>query len=287
MNQTLIVIMNGITYGGLLFMCASGLTLVFGLMRVVNLSHGVFYLVGAYLGLAVQQYTGSWLLGILAGGVATAIISFLLKITLFERVLGDSERETLLTLGVNLVISDILLAVFGGTPRNVIAPEAIRTSIDLGFMRYPLIRIIILAIAVVEGIALFMLIKKTRFGQYIRAGVDDSGMTSALGVNIKRVFTVVFILGGFLVGISGVLGGTYLSFTQGFDATILTYSLVVVIIGGIGSLSGAALGALLVGLIDSITKATVSNLSMISIFGALMLVLAFRPNGLMGKGVEK
>lgn len=279
--------MNGITYGGLLFMCASGLTLVFGLMRVVNLSHGVFYLVGAYLGLAVQQYTGSWLLGILAGGVATAIISFLLKITLFERVLGDSERETLLTLGVNLVISDILLAVFGGTPRNVIAPEAIRTSIDLGFMRYPLIRIIILAIAVVEGIALFMLIKKTRFGQYIRAGVDDSGMTSALGVNIKRVFTVVFILGGFLVGISGVLGGTYLSFTQGFDATILTYSLVVVIIGGIGSLSGAALGALLVGLIDSITKATVSNLSMISIFGALMLVLAFRPNGLMGKGVEK
>ena len=166
--------MNGITYGGLLFMCASGLTLVFGLMRVVNLSHGVFYLVGAYLGLAVQQYTGSWLLGILAGGVATAIISFLLKITLFERVLGDSERETLLTLGVNLVISDILLAVFGGTPRNVIAPEAIRTSIDLGFMRYPLIRIIILAIAVVEGIALFMLIKKTRFGQYIRAGVDDS-----------------------------------------------------------------------------------------------------------------
>ena len=117
--------MNGITYGGLLFMCASGLTLVFGLMRVVNLSHGVFYLVGAYLGLAVQQYTGSWLLGILAGGVATAIISFLLKITLFERVLGDSERETLLTLGVNLVISDILLAVFGGTPRNVFAPEAI------------------------------------------------------------------------------------------------------------------------------------------------------------------
>ncbi|MEG0834277.1 MAG: branched-chain amino acid ABC transporter permease [Christensenellaceae bacterium] len=287
MNQTLIVIMNGITYGGLLFMCASGLTLVFGLMRVVNLSHGVFYLVGAYLGLAVQQYTGNWLLGILAGGVATAFISFLLKVTLFERVLGDSERETLLTLGVNLVISDVLLAVFGGTPRNVIAPEVIRTSIDLGFIRYPLIRIIILAIAVAEGIALFLLIKKTRFGQYIRAGVDDSGMTSALGVNIKRVFTVVFILGGFLVGISGVLGGTYLSFTQGFDATILTYSLVVVIIGGIGSLSGAALGALLVGLIDSITKATVSNLSMISIFGALMLVLAFRPNGLMGKGAEK
>ncbi len=287
MNHTIIVLLNGITYGGLLFMCASGLTLIFGLMRVVNMSHGVFYLVGAYLGLTVQQYTGSWFLGILAGGVGTSIIALILKVTLFERTLGNSQRETLLTLGVNLVVSDVLLAVFGGTPRNVIAPDAIRTSIDLGFAKYPAIRMLILAIAVAEGIALYLMIKKTRFGQYIRAGVDDSGMTSALGVNIKLVFTVVFILGGFLVGISGVLGGTYLSFTQGFDATILTYSLVVIIIGGIGSLGGAALGALLVGLIDSITKATVSNLSMICIFGALMLVLAFRPNGLLGKGVEK
>lgn len=284
MKQAITIIMNGVTYGGLLFMCASGLTLIFGLMRVVNMSHGIFYLVGAYLGLVVQQVTGSWVLGIVAGGIATAIIACLLKLSLFERVLGDSMRETLLTLGINMIISDVILAVFGGTPRNVIAPQAVRTSIDLGLIKYPLIRLIILAIAILEGIALVLLIRKTRMGQYIRAGVDDRAMTSALGINIKQVFTFVFILGGFLVGSSGALGGTYLSFQQGFDATILTYSLVVVIIGGIGSLGGAALGALLVGLIDSVTKATVSNLSMISIFGALMLVLAFKPNGLLGKG---
>ena len=144
MNQALIITMNGITYGALLFMCASGLTLVFGLMQVVNMSHGIFYLVGAYLGLTAQQATGSWVLGILVGGLGTAAVAFLLKITLFERVLGDSQRETLLTLGINLIISDVLLAVFGGTPRNVVAPDSIRTSVDLGLFRYPLIRIIIL-----------------------------------------------------------------------------------------------------------------------------------------------
>lgn len=279
--------MNGITYGGLLFMCASGMTLVFGLMQVVNMSHGIFYLFGAYIGLTVQQRSGSWLLGIVAGGIATAVIALLLKISLFERVLGDSQRETLLTLGINLIISDILLAVFGGTPRNVVAPDTIRTSVNLGISRYPLIRLIILLIAVAEFFLLFLLIRKTRMGQYIRAGVDNKQMTAALGVNIKLVFTFVFLLGGFLAGISGVLGGTYMSFTQGFDGTILTYSLVVIIMGGIGSLGGAALGALIVGLIDSITKALIPNLSMISIFGALMIVLAFRPNGLLGRRTKK
>lgn len=283
MTQILTILMNGITYGGLLFMCASGLTLVFGLMRVVNMSHGVFYLVGAYLGLVVLQVSGNWVLAILCGGIATAIIAGLLKISLFERVLGDDLRETLLTLGINLIISDVILAAFGGTPRTVTAPNAIRTSVDLLLFKYPLIRLIILGIAVFEGICLVILIRKTRMGQYIRAGVDDKAMTSALGININMVFTFVFVLGGLLAGFAGVLGGTYLSFTQGFDATILTYSLVVVIIGGIGNLGGAALGALLVGLIDSITKATVANLAMISIFGALMLVLAFKPNGLLGK----
>lgn len=284
MTLALTVIMNGITYGGLLFMCASGLTLVFGLMRVVNMSHGIFYLVGAYLGLTVLQLSGDWVLAIVCGGIATAIIAGLLKISLFERVLGDDLRETLLTLGINLIISDVLLAIYGGTPRTVTAPSMLRTSVDFGLFKYPLIRLIILGIAILEGIALLVLIKRTRVGQYIRAGVDDKAMTSALGININMVFTFVFVLGGFLTGIAGVLGGTYLSFTQGFDSTILTYSLVVVILGGIGNLGGAALGALLVGLIDSVTKATVPNLAMISIFGALMLVLAFKPNGLLGKG---
>ena len=278
-----LILMNGITYGGLLFMCASGLTLIFGLMNVVNMSHGVLYLTGAYIGVVIQQASGNWVLGIITGGLITAVICLGLKISLFDRVLGDSNRETLLTLGLNLIIGDIILAVFGGTPRTVQAPETIRTAVSLGFMKYPLIRIVILIIAIVEFVALILLIKKTRIGQYIRAGVDDKNMTSALGVNINMVFTFVFILGGFLVGTSGVLGGTYLSFSQGFDTTILTYSLVVVIMGGLGNIYGAALGAIIVGCIDSFMKATVTNLAMIAIFGALMIVLAFRPRGLIGK----
>lgn len=264
-------------------MCASGLTLIFGLMNVVNMSHGVLYLTGAYIGVVIQQASGNWVLGIITGGLITAVICLGLKISLFDRVLGDSNRETLLTLGLNLIIGDIILAVFGGTPRTVQAPETIRTAVSLGFMKYPLIRIVILIIAIVEFVALILLIKKTRIGQYIRAGVDDKNMTSALGVNINMVFTFVFILGGFLVGTSGVLGGTYLSFSQGFDTTILTYSLVVVIMGGLGNIYGAALGAIIVGCIDSFMKATVTNLAMIAIFGALMIVLAFRPRGLIGK----
>lgn len=281
--MNLIVFFNGITYAGLLFMCASGLTLIFGLMKVVNMSHGIFYLTGAYIGFAVNKYTNNWFLAILCGGIAVAIIAVLLKISLFDRVLGDPMRETLLTLGINLIIGDILLAIFGGTPQTITVSKLLSKTMNLGFLSYPKIRLFILLIALLEGIGLYLLINKTHIGQYIRAGVDDKLMADALGINIKQVFTFVFLLGGLLAGLSGVLGGSYLAFNSGFDGTILTYSLVVIIVGGIGSLGGAALGSALVGLIDSYTKATVPNLSMVIIFGTLMLVLAFKPNGLMGK----
>jgi branched-chain amino acid transport system permease protein len=192
-------------------------------------------------------------------------------------------RETLLTLGINLIIGDVLLAAYGGVPQSITAAKSFRQSMNLGFVSYPRIRLFILLIAIAEGIGLFVLINKTHIGQYIRAGVNDKKMASALGININMVFTIVFLIGGLLAGISGVMGGSYLAFNPGFDSTILTYSLVVVIVGGIGSLGGAALGSALVGLIDSYTKATVPNLSMVIIFGVLMLVLAFKPNGLLGR----
>ena len=281
--MNVIIFLNGITYAGLLFMCASGLTLIFGLMKVVNMSHGIFYLTGAYLGMTVIKLTGNWFLGIIAGGIAVALIAVLLKLTLFDRVLGDPMQETLLTLGINLIIGDVLLAIYGGVPQSITAAKAFSQTMNLGFVSYPRIRLFILLVAIIEGVGLFLLISKTRIGQYIRAGVNDKMMTSALGININMVFTFVFILGGLLAGISGVMGGSYLAFNPGFDSTILTYSLVVVIVGGIGSLGGAALGSALVGLIDSYTKATVPNLSMVIIFGVLMLVLAFKPNGLLGR----
>lgn len=277
------IFINGLTYSGLLFMCASGLTLIFGLMRVVNMAHGIFYLAGAYLGLVVQKATGNWFLGILGGGIFVAALAVVIKLTLFKKVLGNELHETFLTLGITFVVGDILLAVFGGMPKSITASPAISRPVSLGFINYPGIRLFILAIAIAQGILFWILISKTKFGQIIRAGVDNSKIVSAMGINIDRIFTIVFLIGGFLAGISGVMGGSYLAFNSGTDMTILTYSLVVVIVGGMGSLGGAALGAILVGMMDSFTKSYVPNLTMALIFGTLMVTLAFRPNGIFGK----
>lgn len=284
MRNLLTIFLNGLTYSGLLFMCASGLTLIFGLMRVVNMSHGIFYLTGAYIGLVVQKLTGNWFLAIFAGGMFVALIAVLMKLTLFKKVLGNDLRETLLTLGITFVIGDILLATFGGMPQSINASPAIAKAIFLTkSFSYPGTRLFILLVAILQGICLWLMIEKTRFGQYIRAGVDDKYMVSALGINIDNVFTIVFLIGGFLAGMSGVMGGSYLAFNSGTDMTILTYSLVVVIVGGMGSLEGAALGALLVGMLDSFTKSFIPNLTMVFIFGTLMLILAFKPNGIFGR----
>ncbi|MDR1510962.1 MAG: branched-chain amino acid ABC transporter permease [Synergistaceae bacterium] len=284
MSNVAIILLNGLTYSGLLFMCASGLTLIFGLMRVVNMSHGIFYLCGAYIGWVVQHAAKNWFLAILAGGIFVGLLAVVIKVTIFKKVLGNDLQETLLTLGITQVVGDVLLAVFGGMPQSITASRSIARAISVGgIFFYPGTRLFILAMAVLQGGLLWLLIQKTRFGQIVRAGVDDRDMVSALGINIDSVFTIVFLVGGFLAGISGVMGGSYLAFTSGTDMTILTYSLVVVIVGGMGSLGGAALGALLVGMTDSITKSLVPNLSMVIIFGILMMILAFRPNGIFGK----
>lgn len=283
MSNFIMITLNGLTYAGLLFMCASGLTLIFGMMQVVNMSHGILYLSGAYVAWYLRNLTDNWWLGLLGGAVVIALISFLIKGALLDRVLGNPENETLLTLGLNFIFSDLLLIIFGGSPQSITAPQSINHPIDFGLLMYPGIRLFILLVAVLLGVGLWLMIQKTRIGQIIRAGVNDRTMVSALGIPVEKVFTLVFVLGGFLVGLSGGLGGSYLSFSSGSDASILTYSLVVVIVGGMGSLGGAAIGALLVGLADSYCKVFAPNWTSIVIFGSLMLILAFKRNGLMGK----
>lgn len=283
MSNFIMITLNGLTYAGLLFLCASGLTLIFGMMQVVNMSHGILYLTGAYTAWYLRNLTDSWWIGILGGSIVIALLALLIKTTLLDRVLGNPENETLLTLGLNFILSDLLLIVFGGSPQSIQAPQAISSPVNFGVVRFPGIRLFILLAAALIGLTLWLLIQKTRVGQIIRAGVDDRGMVDALGIPVGKVFTLVFVLGGFLVGLSGGLGGSYLSFSSGSDASILTYSLVVVIVGGMGSLGGAAIGALLVGLADSYCKVFAPNWTSIVIFGSLMLILAFRRNGLLGK----
>lgn len=282
-HSAAVAFMNGLTYAGLLFMIASGFTLVFGLMRVVNLSHGVLYLIGAYVALSIQRATGQWVLAVAGAAAAVAVLAYVLERGLLKRVQGNDLLETLLTLGVSFVLADIVLGIYGGLPQSIRAPAALSRPVNLGLIYYPSIRLFVLGVAVIQGFGLWLLMHRTHIGRIIRAGVDNRAMVSALGINIDVIFTAVFALAGLLTGISGAIGGSYLSFSTGTDMTMLTFSLIVVIVGGMGSLPGAALGALLVGMVDSFTKTLAPELTMVVLFGVLMIVLAFRPRGLLGR----
>ena len=282
-NWTMITL-NGITYAGLLFMVASGFTLIFGLMRVVNMTHGIFYLLAAYLGLSAFRMYGNWWLAMLVSAVGVGVAAMLIQVFLLQRVQGDELRETLLTLGLASMIGDFLLAYYGGLPQLLSAPSYIARPLDLSFTVYPGIRIFVLCVAILQGVLLGVTLRYTQLGRIIRAGVDDRQMVASLGINIDRVFTCVFLFAGLMTGVSGLIGGSYIVFAPGEDMFILTYAMVVVIIGGRGSLVGTALGAMMVGLIDSYSKALAPQFTMFLLFGTLMLVLAFRPYGLFGKG---
>jgi branched-chain amino acid transport system permease protein len=290
-----VTIFNGVTLAGLYFLVASGFTLVFGLMRNVNLAHGSLYLFGAYIGYAVATATGYWLLGVAAGFLAAAIVGALLQILVFRRMEGDDLRQTLVTIGISIVAADLMLAVWSGKTYQFIVPDwldgAVTTPIVLAFrsngaavpMTYPLYRLIVLLAAIVIGVALWLVLHRTRIGMMIRAGVDDRAMLSASGVNVHVLFAIVFAIGAGLAGFAGVVGGSALSIAPGEDVRYLLASLVVVIVGGMGSITGAAIGALLIGLAEQIGLAYFPTYGIVLTFIIMVAVLAFRPQGIMGR----
>lgn len=288
-------IFNGVTLAGLYFLVASGFTLVFGLMRNVNLAHGSLYLFGGYIGFEVAQGTGFWLLGVAAGCLAAAIAGVLLQVFVFRRMEGDDLRQTLVTIGLSIVAADLMLAIWSGNTYQFSTPAwldgAVTTPIVTGVrsdgtevaLLYPLYRLAVLAAAVIIGIALWLFLNRTRIGMMIRAGVDDKGMLSASGVNVQVVFATVFAIGAGLAGFAGVVGGTALSIAPGEDVRYLLASLVVVIVGGMGSVAGAAIGALLIGLAEQIGLAYFPTYSVVLTFVIMVAVLAVRPQGIMGR----
>jgi branched-chain amino acid transport system permease protein len=275
--------LNGVTYAGLLFLVASGFTLIFGLMRIVNLAHGGTYLVGGYVGYSTILATGSLWIAILVGAVSMGIFGILLERGLLRRLRGYPMAELLLTMGVAFILGDVALAVWGGDPRSINMPGALNESSNLGSLVYPNSRLFILLVAVVVAVLLYYLMGRTRVGAVIRAGVDDREMVSALGININRVFTGVFVLGALLAGLAGVLAGSFLTLAPGADSDILTFAIVVVIVGGLGSLPGAVVGSLVVGLIDNYAKAYFPDVAYFSLFAPMVLVLLIRPQGLLGR----
>lgn len=280
-------LLNGLTLAALLFVTASGLTLSFGLMRVVNLTHGAFYLAGGFTGLSVLKATGSWVLGIIAGGFLMAVLALLEERFLLRHARGQGLRETLISLSVAIIIGDLCLVIWGGYPKTITIPKALEGAVQIPLLGlyYPLFRIFMLGLAIVIIVGLGLFLKKTNLGITIRAGVDNFEMVAALGINVRRLFTIVFGLSGFLAGVSGVVGGTFMMLVVGEDWRILTLTLIVIIIGGMGSLSGTIVGALITGLVYSLATAFIPEFSLFILFLPVAIILSIRPQGLFGREI--
>ncbi|HET6749208.1 MAG TPA: branched-chain amino acid ABC transporter permease [Actinomycetes bacterium] len=275
--------LNGLSFGALLFLLASGFTLVFGLMKIVNLAHGAFYLVGGYVGIAAFGATRSFLVAVLAGVATAAVFGLASERLLLRRVRGQELPEVLLTVGIALIIADGCLAVFGGNPRSIPIPTPLAGSVRLGSYAYPAYRLFVVALAVTVGVALYLVQHRTRLGALIRAGVDDREIAGAMGINVPRVFTAMFVFGGALAGLAGVVAAGLLTLRPGADTDILLFALVVVVIGGLGSLQGAAVGSVLIGLVDAFSKVWVPELSYFAVFAPMAIILMFRPAGLFAR----
>ncbi len=288
-------VFNGITLGSLYFLVASGFTLIFGLMRNVNLAHGSLYLFGGYIGYAISTWTGSWVLGFIVAFLGVALLGVVLQIVVFRRMEGQDLRQTMVTIGLSIVFADLMLWVFGGdfyqiqTPGWLVGPielplvTAVKSSGEAVYLRYPMVRLVIFVAAVLIGIAMWLALNRTRVGMMVRAGVDDRDMLAATGVPIQLVFVVVFALGAGLAGIAGVVGGTFQSLSPGEDTRFLLASLVVVIVGGMGSIPGAALGAVIIGLAEQLGSVYIPTYAIVVTFLIMVLVLALRPQGLLAR----
>jgi branched-chain amino acid transport system permease protein len=280
-----VTLLNALTLGSLYFIVASGFTLVFGLMRNVNLAHGSLYLLGGYVGFTVAERTGWWLLAVAAGFAAAALAGVLIQWLILRRMQGQELRQTMVTIGLSIVIADVLLWIFTGQVHQMEAPEWLQGPIrGLPVINaYSAYRLSLLGFGIAIGLGLWWLLNRTRVGMTIRAGVDDRAMLAAAGINVNAVFAVTFALGAGLAGLGGVIGAVELSMVPGEDTRLLLASLIVVIVGGMGSVVGAAIGAAILGLAETYGLAYAPTYSVVFTFVILILVLAFRPRGIMGR----
>lgn len=298
MDQFLQVVLISLSVAAVYFLVSSGLTLIFGLMRVITLAHGTSFLLGGYIGYIVVRYTGNWILGALAATIGIGLLGLLIHQVLIHRFQDDDMRVALITLGVALIGTDLMAGLvlpraggsgdetdaIGVTATLVPTPAQFQGTVALPVIGdFPVLRLYIILIAVAVGVALALFINRTRLGSIVRAGVDDSQMTAATGVNVRIVFGFIFLLGSALAGFAGIVQGSLLPLLPGLDGTYLLFSLVVVIVGGMGSVPGAAIGAVLVGVVSQFALVLVPTWSFVVTFGLMVLVLAIRPQGILGK----
>jgi branched-chain amino acid transport system permease protein len=274
---------NGVVFGALLFLMAGGLTLILGTMRIVNLAHGSYYLLGGYIGLSIAKYTGHFSLACLGGVVAVGALGFATyKLILAREATREVMPQVLVTFGMLLVLSDVCRTVWGGVPLAIPKPEIFQSTLFLAGVPLPVYRLFVIASGAAAALFLWWFHERTTFGAVIRAGVDDEEMTEGIGINISAVKAFVFSLGAMLAGLAGVIGGPFIGLYPGLDLEIILLALIVVIIGGMGSLLGSLVGALVIGLVDALGKSLIPEFSMFLLFASMLLVLVAKPGGLFG-----
>lgn len=283
MSFWLIQSLNSLALGGVLFTLAAGFSLIFGLMRVANLSHGAYFMLGAYIGLNVLDLGWSFGWAMLISGITLAAFGALIERFVLRRLTGNALSQVLATLGIAFIIADGSLWIWGGDPRPVSGPEVFRGGIALFGLTFPTYRVAVFGFSIILGVGLWLLLEKTRLGLMIRASVDDMQMARAVGIPASRLFTIVFALGSGLAGLGGIIAAPILSVYPGMDADMLPLALVVVILGGLGSLVGAFVGSFVIGFIYSFGQALFPNLAYIILFLPMVIILAARPRGLFGR----
>ena len=276
--------LNSLALGGLLFLLAAGFSLIFGLMRIANLTHGAFYMLGAYIGVSILKVIPNLWVAALLGGLAVALFGGLVERFILRKLAGNELGQVLVTLGFAYIIADLCLVVWGGDPIPVPTPEGLDSPIEIGGFMFPAYRLVVVAIAMATAIALYLLMECTRLGAMIRAGVDDMQMARAVGIPVSRIFTIVFCLGSALAGAGGIIGGPIMSAYPGLDFEMLPLALIVVILGGVGSLVGAFVGSFIIGFIYTFGIALFPELAYVILFLPMIVVIAFRPRGLFGRG---
>ncbi len=283
MTYWIVQLLNSIAFGSLLFLLASGFTLIFGLMRIINIAHGSFFAWGAYVALSVMAVSNSFPLAVAAGSVTVMALGVAIQWGLLQRFALQPLPQVNLTMGLAFILSDAALVLWGGDAQTLTSPDWLTGPVSWGSIVYPKYRLFVIVAGGALAIGLWLFLERTKLGALIRAGVDDEEMARGMGINVKRLFLGVFAVGAFLAGFAGAIGGPFIGVFPGADFTVLPLALVVVILGGLGSLGGALVGSFVVGILDTFGRAIFPELSYFTLFAPMVIVLALRPRGLFGK----
>jgi branched-chain amino acid transport system permease protein len=285
MSQFLTLAVNSISYGGLLFLLSAGFSLIFGLMRIPNLMHGSFFMLGAYFGVSFLAWGLNFWVAALLSAATMAAIGALIERFLLRRLAGQELAQVLLTLGLSFVVADACLKVWTGDPWQPATPNGLQGALVVSGLFFPIFRLVVVLVAVVIAVALWLLVDWTRLGAMIRAGVDDAPIARVVGIKVSQLFTLIFALGAGLAAFGGVMGAPILSVYPGLDGEMLPVALIVVILGGTGSLLGALVGSFVIGFLYNFGQAWFPDLAYVILFLPMVLVLVVRPQGLFGKVV--